>query len=31
MVAMGSSPPYAVKFLPVKSKGVEAPILMGPN
>jgi hypothetical protein len=31
MVAMGSSPPYAVKFLPVKSKGVEAPILMGPE
>src|SRR5580692_10043253 len=31
MVAIGSSPPYAVKFLPVKSKGVEAPILMGPE
>jgi hypothetical protein len=31
MVAMGSSPPYAVRFLPVKSKGVEAPILKGPG
>src|SRR5713101_9540072 len=27
MVAMGSSPPYAVRFLLVKSSGVEAPIL----
>ena len=27
MVAMGSSPPYAVRFLLVKSYGVEAPIL----
>src|ERR1700756_3588774 len=30
MVATGSKPPYGVRFLPEKSKGVAAPILLGP-
>src|SRR5258708_11542497 len=29
MVATGSKPPYGVRFLPEKSKGVAAPILLG--
>ena len=29
MVATGSRPPYAVRFRPVKSYGVEAPIFKG--
>src|ERR1700757_512098 len=31
MVATGSKPPYGVRFLPEKSKGVAAPILLGPR
>src|SRR6185295_4992622 len=30
MVTTGNSLPYAVRFLPSKSYGVEAPILLGP-
>jgi hypothetical protein len=29
IVATGSNPPYGVRFFPEKSKGVEAPILLG--
>src|SRR5665213_4042218 len=29
MVATGNRPPYGVRFLPEKSQGVEAPILLG--